>query len=133
MMRTDSKGDWLKDFRDRHRTGYVHAGICLSCRRGEAGCTGGRHRNECPNYLDNTPTPGEMLEGYGRLLMDLLAAEGEPRRGDLLGAALSRREYLRDCMDIEEKTLRAVEDMRCGAFPETDERRRIIRSLRWEL
>lgn len=125
--------DWLSEIRDRHRGGYRPSGKCLSCRRGEDRCIGGRYRNDCSNYIDNTPTDGEYLEKYGRLLMDLFSAEGEPLRGDLLGAALSRRTFLRIQMKTSEKTLRAVEDLRYSTFTETDERRRIIRRLRWEL
>jgi hypothetical protein len=125
--------DWLSEIRDRHRGRYQPYGKCLSCRRGKAGCIGGRYKNDCQNYIDNTPIPREHLEEYGRLVMDLLSAEREPLRGDLLGAALSRRKFLRFYLKIEEKTLRAVEDLRYSSFPETDERRRIIRRLRWEL
>lgn len=123
--------DWLSEMRERHRSGYVPAGICLSCRRGEAGCIGGRFGNKCANRIDNTPTKEERLEGYAELFCRLCRTRKEPERGDLLGAAISRRKFLREQIGIAEAAIRSVED---GRPVEMDtENIRIIRRLRWEL
>lgn len=122
--------EWLKEFQGRHTSGYVHAGICLSCRRGESGCKNGRFRNSCPYYLDNTPTQEEYLEQYATIIQKLFMAEGEPARGDLYGAAQSKRKLMCGHLGITEEKIRAVED---SLFVDTELNKRDLRRLRWEL
>lgn len=122
--------EWLKELQGRHTSGYVHAGICLSCRRGESGCKSGRFRNNCPYYMDNTPTKEEYLEQYACLVQKMFEAEGEPARGELYGAAQSRRKFLRGFLDINEDLIRAVED---SVYQDNWLNERDLRRLRWEL
>ena len=122
--------DWLDEFKSAHRTGYAHKGKCLSCRRDRETCPGGRYRNECPNYVDNSPTKEEYLKQYSALLKELFAAEGEPARGDLYGAAQSRRKFLQNWMKIGEKDIRAAED---SAYHAGEQNERDLRRLRWQL
>ena len=121
---------WMNEFKELHRNGYVHAGKCLSCRRDKETCLGGRYRNECQNYADNTPTKEEYLKQYAALLKELFAAEGEPTRGDLYGAAQSRRIFLRNWAGIDERDIRSAEDRQ---YADSEENRRDLRRLRWEL
>ena len=122
--------EWLKAFQGRHTSGYVHAGICLSCRRGESGCKSGRSRNSCPYYMDNTPTKEEHLEQYASLVKSMFAAEGEPARGDLYGAAQSKRKLMCGFLGITEEEIRTVED---AEFTYNELNERDLRRLRWEL
>ncbi len=122
--------DWLNEFKDLHRGGYVHQGKCLSCRHDKGTCPGGRYRNECQNYADNTPTREEYLKQYAALLKELFTAEGEPARGDLYGAAQSRRKFLKNWMEICEDDIRTAEDL---VFPGGERNERDLRRLRWEL
>lgn len=122
--------EWLKAFQGRHTSGYVHAGICLSCRRGESGCKSGRSRNSCPYYMDNTPTKEEHLEQYASLVKSMFAAEGEPARGDLYGAAQSKRKLMCGFLGITEEEIRTVED---SEFTYNELNERDLRRLRWEL
>lgn len=123
--------DWLSELRERHRSGYIEAGKCLSCRRGKDGCPGGRFRNSCPNYLDNFLTREEAVKAYTELLRKLFAAEGEPARGELYGAAQSRRSYLRERAGVREEDLRRAEN--ALGIERTEENNRDLRRLRWEL
>ena len=120
----------MTKFRESHMCGYTHAGICISCRRGRENCLGGRFRNTCKNYLDNTPTIEEYVEQYAILIRKLFAAEGEPTRGDIYGAAQSKRKFLRVWIEVNEEMLRAAED---AAFVAGEENERDLRRLRWEL
>ncbi|MBQ2641740.1 MAG: hypothetical protein IJG15_07065 [Lachnospiraceae bacterium] len=122
--------EWMNEFKKLHRSGYIPVGKCLSCRRDKDTCPGGRFRNECPNYQDNTPTTAEYLDQYAELLAELFAAAGEPERGDLYGAAQSRRNFLRNWAGIDERDIRTAED---GQYTDTEENRRDLRRLRWEL
>lgn len=122
--------EWLKAFQGRHTSGYVHAGICLSCRRGESGCKSGRFRNSCPYYMDNTQTKEEHLEQYASLVKSMFAAEGEPARGDLYGAAQSKRKLMCGFLGITEEEIRTVED---SEFTYNELNERDLRRLRWEL
>lgn len=122
--------EWLKEFQGRHTSGYVHAGICLSCRRGESGCKSGRSRNSCPYYMDNTPTKEEHLEQYATIIQKLFMAEGEPARGDLYGAAQSKRKLMCGFLGITEEEIRTVED---SEFTYNELNERDLRRLRWEL
>lgn len=122
--------EWLKEFQGRHTSGYVHAGICLSCRRGESGCKSGRFRNSCPYYLDNTPTKEEHLEQYAGLVQKMFMAEAEPARGDLYGAAQSKRKLMCSLMNISEEEIRTAED---SVYVANELNERDLRRLRWEL
>ena len=122
--------EWLKELQGRHTSGYVHAGICLSCRRGESGCKSGRFRNNCPYYLDNTPTKKEYLEQYAGLVQKMFMAEGEPARGDLYGAAQSKRKLMCSLLNISEEEIRTAED---SVYVANELNERDLRRLRWEL
>lgn len=122
--------EWMNEFKKLHRSGYVSAGKCLSCRRGKDACPGGRFQNECPNYLDNMSTTAEYLDQYAALLTELFAAKGEPARGDLYGAAQSRRKFLRNWMDICEEDIRTAEE---SVYQAGEQNERDLRRLRWEL
>lgn len=58
-------------------------------------------------------------------------AEAEPERGDLEGAARSRRFFLRNVIGIAEERLRQAEDAQ--HVPQTEANVRSLRRLRWEL
>lgn len=122
--------EWLKELQGRHTSEYVHAGICLSCRRGESGCKSGRFRNNCPYYMDNTPTKEEYLEQYADLVQKMFMAEGEPARGDLYGAAQSKRKLMCSLLNISEEEIRTAED---SVYVANELNERDLRRLRWEL
>ena len=122
--------DWLSGFLDRRKGGYTKYGICFSCRRAGGNCPPERFANSCPNYEDNAPTRTEYLSQYAALLREMFAAEEEPARGDLYGAAQSRRKFLKSVAGIREEALRDVED---AQYWETEQNARDIRRLRWEL
>ena len=122
--------EWLKELQERHTSGYAHKGICVSCKRGESACLGGRFKNVCPNYVDPTPTKGEHLEKYAALIRKMFEAEGEPARIELYGAAQSRRKFLCGYLNINEDLIRAVED---SVYQDNWLNERDLRRLRWEL
>lgn len=122
--------DWLKELQERHTSGYVNKGICVSCMRGSSACPGGRFKNACPNYVDPTPTKGEHLEKYADLIRKLFAAEGTQERLELYGAAQSRRKFMCGYLGIEENLIRAVEDL---AYQDNWRNEWDLRRLRWEI
>ena len=80
--------------------------------------------------MDNTPTKEEYLEQYAGLVQKMFMAEGEPARGDLYGAAQSKRKLMCSLLNISEEEIRTAED---SVYVANELNERDLRRLRWEL